>query len=1551
VKRQLARILLVHILTISTVTAGVYSGGTGDPNTPFLIGTAQDILEMSDIPDDWDKHFLMIADVNMLGYTFEQAVIAPIIGTETDVVFTGTFEGDNHKIAALIIDTQGQSTHYLGLFGSIKGNASIRNLGLIDVEITGGPGSFYLGAVVGMNDGGMISNCYSNGTMHLGGRIGGLCGFNIKGVIRNSSSQVSVFGTEDFVGGLIGINSGGDVTCCYSSGYVEGSRSCVGGLIGFIYDDTMIESCNSVSIVKGHKNYIGGLIGLCDGGVVSKCYATGTVLGEDYSDDLGGLIGYLNGLYQPVALIKESFATGPVVGPSSASVGGLIGTNDRGNVEHCYATGNVSGGSVGGLICRNEWGYVKYCYAVGYLNPTATKPYAGGLTFSNEGFCIQCFWNVETSGMDTSEGGTGLTTEQMTSLHIFRFWGRSDLWVIEEGQDYPHLAWEGTSGTTITYEPYSGGSGIQDAPYEISQAEDLLAMSAYPEDWDKHFVMTSDINMSGYTFTQAVIAPNGATDNVVYVGAPFTGRFNGKGHIIRYLLVDTLGLYTDNLGLFGRLEGAFVENLSLLDVRIVGGTGSVFCGGLAGYCSESTLIHCDTTGDVTGCISIGGLLGQTDGSSNRIYCCYSSCSVNGTKANIGGLIGELQGGLLTCSYATGTVILTGNSNSINAGGLLGSLNGYYGECEVRYCYAAGSVSGFRYTGGLIGYNNQGKIVSCYSAGPVSVGIGSEYWGGLVGWTNRLPQSCYWDIEASGQSTSAGGDGKTTEQMKQLDTFLFWGRYQQWVINDGKEYPHLVWEETPGALIEYALYSGGSGTEDDPYLIGSVRDLMAMRSFPEDWDKFFEMTADIDLSGYTFERALIAPDENDSDEGFQGTWFSGVFDANDCVITNLTIITGGKNIDYLGLFGGLCGSKVLDMGLENVVISGSDGSRCIGGLAGAYTINCNDCGIFNSYANVNISSGRWSDSIGCLVGYNEGNIAGCCSAGSISCADYSKYIGGLTGANISNKVHHSYFTGSITVVGSSEHIGGLIGKNSGDIAFCFTVSTITAGTGLRILGGLVGSTEYTVRCSYWNTDISGLLTSAGGEGKTTEQMMQLDTFKRWGREGNYWRIDEGNDYPHLFWEGTTGRVITYEPYFDGAGTQEDPYLIASSDDLLDVSVYLEDWDKHFVMIDNIDLSSYSFERAVIAPDWSNAYPDWFDGPEFSGTWNGQDYTIRDLTIQTSTTREYLGLFGVLNAKSYIHNLHMENVYISGQGSSKYIGGLAGYNSGEISRCSTWGKLIGGAYSSRLGGIVGENTGQLIDCHTNIDIIVGTTSFQIGGLVGSDGGGEFLCSAVGSIGAGKDSDDIGGLIGRCGNSTISNCWSSVNVSVSGIESLNVGGLLGYGEGCGINHCYATGVASRSQSNWGGLAGCYRYGRIKNSFWDTDVYSRIRISPPKSIGASVTYPGQLPYEAYGKPTVELWAIDTYTSHGWDFVGERDNGQEDVWTICDGMNYPRFSWQIHPYDKLCPDGVGIEDLLFMTSFWMEHRLHPYVGPDLTGDGWVTLEDFSLLAENWLEY
>ncbi|HNS19736.1 MAG TPA: hypothetical protein PKH24_04515 [Sedimentisphaerales bacterium] len=133
-----------------------------------------------------------------------------------------------------------------------------------------------------------------------------------------------------------------------------------------------------------------------------------------------------------------------------------------------------------------------------------------------------------------------------------------------------------------------------------------------------------------------------------------------------------------------------------------------------------------------------------------------------------------------------------------------------------------------------------------------------------------------------------------------------------------------------ALTANAKYSGGTGEPNDPYQIATAADLIALGETPEDYDKHFLLTADIDLDpnlpGHkVFDKAVIAPDIDPVTSGFQGTAFTGVFDGNGHTILCLTIT--GK--DYLGLFGQLgSAGSVSNLGLEALVRQRYDESICL-----------------------------------------------------------------------------------------------------------------------------------------------------------------------------------------------------------------------------------------------------------------------------------------------------------------------------------------------------------------------------------------------------------------------------------------------------------------------------------------------------------------------------------------------------------------------------------------------------------------------------------------------
>jgi len=228
-------------------------------------------------------------------------------------------------------------------------------------------------------------------------------------------------------------------------------------------------------------------------------------------------------------------------------------------------------------------------------------------------------------------------------------------------------------------------------------------------------------------------------------------------------------------------------------------SGSKSVGGLIGNCNSS-ILECYVTGSVSAGQWGGGFAGFNEGT---ITSCYSIASVSVDSDTAGGLVG-LNGGTILTSVARGDV--TGEQN---IGGLVGENRKWYqivAGIPIEYdgvvvdSYSEGNVHGKYGVGGLIG-TNTGTVLKCYSIGEVT---GERNFGGLVGINGEIRVlGSFWDIQTSVQSTSDGGESKTTAEMQTAGTFLDagWdfagetanGTEDIWWILEGQDYPRLWWE--------------------------------------------------------------------------------------------------------------------------------------------------------------------------------------------------------------------------------------------------------------------------------------------------------------------------------------------------------------------------------------------------------------------------------------------------------------------------------------------------------------------------------------------------------------------------------------------------------------------------------------------------------------------------------------------------------------------------------------------------------------------------------------
>jgi hypothetical protein len=359
------------LVLFCTSSFAKYSGGSGEPNNPYLIATPNDLNSIELHPEDMNKCFLMTADINMIEFTGDQF---NYIGINSE--FRGVFNGNGHAIYNFtFIGDAG------GLFVTVNdANARIEGVTMVDpnVQTDGQVAALVLSMYYGK-----IIDCHIVGGVVRGeSSVGGLCG-DAGGEsleIIGCTSSADVYGWG-FVGGLIGESYDGNIIDSHATGDVHGSDGYVGGLIGSCGEIT-IQSCSAAGYVKSGDRYAGGLIAESDDCNIIDCHATGDVNG--YANYVGGLIGR-----SVATTIQSCSAIGDVNG-NYFHVGGLLGYGEETTIQRCSASGNVKGyEEVGGLVGDLWLGQIVSSHAAGDV--AGQECYAGGLVGVLSGTIEECY--------------------------------------------------------------------------------------------------------------------------------------------------------------------------------------------------------------------------------------------------------------------------------------------------------------------------------------------------------------------------------------------------------------------------------------------------------------------------------------------------------------------------------------------------------------------------------------------------------------------------------------------------------------------------------------------------------------------------------------------------------------------------------------------------------------------------------------------------------------------------------------------------------------------------------------------------------------------------------------------------------------------------------------------------------------------------------------------------------------------------------------------------------------------------------------------------------
>lgn len=296
------------------------------------------------------------------------------------------------------------------------------------------------------------------------------------------------------------------------------------------------------------------------------------------------------------------------------------------------------------------------------------------------------------------------------------------------------------------------------------------------------------------------------------------------------------------------------------------------------------------------------------------------------------------------------------------------------------------------------------------------------------------------------------------------------------------------------------FAGGDGSKENPYEVATAAQLNNVRKY---LNQHFRQTENIDLN--------VAPYNQETGWepiGISGNPFAGTYDGNGFTISNLFIDLQAKNENYVGLFGYADHADIRNVRMLDVNVTGQ---YQVGGLAGEIG---SDGAVTSCYATGQVAG---DEDVGGLVGLNQGTITGCYASATVN--GKWGYVGGLAGEN-RHQVISSYATGDVT---GNKYVGGLVGSNWGyesmpaTITESYSTGAVKGRTSEATdLGGLVGKIIYgNVQHSYWDTETSGKVISAGGIGMTTSMMKKQENYADWDFV-NTWGIDadENNGYPFL-----------------------------------------------------------------------------------------------------------------------------------------------------------------------------------------------------------------------------------------------------------------------------------------------------------------------------------------------------------------------------------------------------------------------------------------------------
>lgn len=997
---------LTKFYTINTVDPSGWPG-SGTKTDPYLISTLEDLENLNTAVVDKQQDFMgdYFVQTNDIDCNYSTAFTG--IGNQTqNIVFSGTYDGQNHKILRMNLDKVALDTA-----GKAVSTGSYRIMAFIHA----------LGAD------GTLKNLRIDSTCRIRGwsNMAGLVAYNL-GHIEGCRNYADVTTVSSYAGGIAAAqNTGGIITGCYNSGTITTGGSDAAGIVVASKGDVI--GCQNDGRVQGtivnalnkskYFNEIGGIVGtnMLDGTKICGNLNTGTVRG---ALSVGGIAFQLYYSMANNFTGNLNYGTIETERPDQSRYGALVGRDVSNNVEsennyydaqlgYYGAAGCAPAGGLNGLLTREltsgkplaglpegTWDYKTGQYPV--LAAFADEPAAQAARR------MVVTLDDKDNADDINTAGTLADSVTWTLADGSQFkiaGGKLNLNAMAENGAVRDTLTATLGGYTKVIPLRSQvinfqGRGTQDDPYQIRDIYDMQALARYTNDdafafSGRHFRVMNDIDWDTVAYDPVAITP-----------MLFNAEFDGGGKKFINVNYEAATGVVQNRALFGGVG----DKGSIHDLTLE--SGSISCYGQA-----------------------AGFVSNLYGSVARLT----------NKAAVSTLKTLYAAGIVNNAYASASITDCHNQGKITSAGTMaaGIVNLVEAGTIVKNCDNDGAVTAkTSYSSGIVGASEGGIITECVNRGTVA---GTSYVAGIVANASGGDSIAYCHNEGTLSPTSYPTAGILAFANKATGIVKIEHCYNSADITS----PSIV-AGVAGTINGYArvtdCYNTGNLTCTGTYGLGGVLgDVNAN-------DSLHSVITGCWNSGTIIGKRNVGGLAYDIADDVIVT---------DCYNTGSLLCEG----DFAGGIGSRLSGQVTRCWNSGNIESAGYG---IGGLGGIGTPEMRDCFNLGNITTSRTTAPTYGGTVGGVFGYGQGHFYSCYNMGTVT---GNSYVGGFIGGAFDDLQLHQCFNAGKIVASTSTQVGGLVGqkRDTNVIDSCFydaeeSATNIADQTGAMTRRQLVSATQ-------------------------------------------------------------------------------------------------------------------------------------------------------------------------------------------------------------------------------------------------------------------------------------------------------------------------------------------------------------------------------------------------------------------------------------------------------------------------------------------------------------